>query len=239
MKKQFFVLIYLISLQIYAQKKYSFDYALIYSDSVSKTTITYLVNSKLNNYNLSFNDEKNKQDISFIFADYNGILINSKTPKAQFFKAETIHNPCENIFRYRSKNLPKSDEYEFVTFKDTLLNDSLYYHFAIKSIKSIEYQKRKKIKSCHFIVYKQSENEVPFLYHPTIYYKWVIKKNITNGFPKVIYEVDIENKVTAKKTLQKILKTKRFLTIPNKCDYTNPEIWNNRSNTKTNDSSLN
>ena len=228
MRNSLLALILLLLTQMYGQKKYVFDTALIYEDTVRNVTLNYLINSNANNYNLRFDDYRDSTNVSFFFIDYDGLVVNAKTKKEAFYKAETMVSDCESAYGFSKTGESKTKNYTFVHFKDTLLNDTLHYHYAIKSNKSIKYQKRKKIVAAHFIVAKDSENLVPFLYHSLMFYEWKEEKNIPDGLAKIVYLVNVEGHIIEKLKLKKKVKTERFLTVPDECDYTNPEIRNKK-----------
>ena len=220
MKKVFLFASLFVFCQLFSQKKYSFDYTLIYKESCQthKDTISfiYLVNSKMNNYNLFASEVKSK-DYSLNFHDQNGVAVHSKVKKEDFYKAETFVNSCEQTLRLSNPYKEKTKDYEFVIYKDTLLKDTLYFHYAIKCLKSIKYQKRKNIS-------KTDSQFIPLLFHPMIYEKWKRNKTLPNGILKMIYYYDYSGKTVSKMTLVAVIKIDKYLTIPNECDYTKEGI---------------
>lgn len=227
MKKVLLLISLFAFCQLFSQKKYSFDYTLVYEEHCQshKDTIPfiYLVNSKMNNYNLYALEDKTKSYCLY-FHDQNGVAVHSKVKKEDFYKAETYTNSCKETIRLSNPYKEKIKNYEFVTFKDTLLNDTLYFHYAIKSLKSIKYQKRKKIVTTHFIISKSNPEFIPLLFHPTIYEKWKVTKGMPNGILKMIYYYDYSGKITGEMKLVAVLKMDKYLTIPEECDYTKEEI---------------
>ena len=140
--------------------------------------------------------------------------------KVDFYKAETITNNCEQTLRYFSIGKEKIEDYSFINLKDTIIKDTVYYHYVIKSNKSIKYQKRKKIVSAHFIVDKSSPDFAPFLYQSIMYEEWKINKNILNGYPKLIYFINYNGTKCSELRLIKAVKIDKYLTIPDECNYT-------------------
>ncbi len=216
----------LISITSLSQKKYAFDYTLVYNletpEKNESKVILYAVNSKENNYVLTIH-EKDSITNNLIFTDQKGILVKAKMNRSDFFKAETIVNSCEQIFRYSSKAKFNSKKYSIINLKDTIIKDTIYYHYVLKSKKSLKYQKKKKIESAHFIIDKSAPDFIPFLYQPIMYEVWKNNKRIPNGYPKSIYFINSDGTKESELKLIKAVKLNKYLTIPDECDYTNDE----------------
>jgi hypothetical protein len=90
----------------------------------------------------------------------------------------------------------------------------------MKCNKSLSYQKRNKIVTSHYIIDKNSEQFKPFLYHTTVYNKWVETLELPNGIIKMKYDVNVEGKIIFKQELIKVIQINKFFTIPDECDYT-------------------
>lgn len=235
MKKIIFLYL-LTSSILFAQKKYLFDYAFAVKQSYTINKIDeisfnsiFLVNSQDNSYHLYALDGKDSLNFSMHFIDHNGVSFNSQMSKVNFYKAETISNSCNEVFRYlnpyrRNINQEKSKQYNFINYSDTIINDTSYYHYALKSNRKLKYQKRKKIYSIHYIVEKSDSNFLPFANFSLIYEIWKISKTIPNGIPKIIYYTDFKGEKTGKMEIKKI-KVDKYATIPEECDYSNPKIW--------------
>lgn len=231
MKKAFLIVSLIVFCQMFAQKKYHFDYALfIESTSINnKNTkeFIYLLNSKLNNYNL-FVEDKDSITKSLRLIDENGVYVSSIVSCNEFFKAETFVNSCKETSRYGNPYKYKTKNYDFINFNDTIINDTSYYHYAVKCNKKLKYQKKKKIVTTHYIVEKSSPSYSPFLLHTTVYEMWKISKNIPNGILKLIYYIDTNGKITGKIDVKNVVKIDKYLTIPEECDFTNDTIKNKR-----------
>lgn len=229
MKKLFLFICLLAFCQLFSQKKYYFDYGLQYEETIIKSnkvkTNIYLVNSKQNNYFLSI-EEKDSINNDLRLIDQNGVTVIAKINKKDFLKAETITNNCDQTFRFSSLGKEKVKDYSFTNLKDTIINDTSYYHYMIKCNKSLKYQKKKKIATAHFIIDKSSPNFVPFLYQSIMYEVGKINRNIPNGYPKLIYFINCDGTKDSELKLMKSLKIEKYLTIPNECDYTIEEIRN-------------
>ena len=224
MKRYFLLIICFFGSLGFSQKQYHFDYALIYDNpiSVDKETKSnlYLINSKDNSYHTFVSFDKDSIKASLKLIDFEGLIINSNVSKGMFYKAETFSSECNSVYRFSKKFNYKTKEYDIVKHQDTTINDTIYFHYSIKSNKSLEYQKRKRIVTSHYIIDKNSEQFKPFLYHSTIYNKWLETLKIPNGIIKIKYDVNVEGKIIFKQTLVKVVQINKVFTIPEECDYT-------------------
>lgn len=224
MKRYFLLVICFFGSLGFSQKQYHFDYALIYDNpiSVDKETKSnlYLINSKDNSYHTFVSFDKDSIKASLKLIDFEGLIINSNVSKGMFYKAETFSSECNSVYRFSNKFNYKTKEYDIVKHQDTTINDTIYFHYSIKSNKSLEYQKRKGIVTSHYIIDKNSEQFKPFLYHSTIYNKWLDTLKIPNGIIKIKYDVNVEGKIIFKQTLVKVVQINKVFTIPEECDYT-------------------
>jgi len=224
MKRYFLLVICFFGSLGFSQKQYHFDYALIYDNpiSVDKETKSnlYLINSKDNSYHTFVSFDKDSIKASLKLIDFEGLIINSNVSKGMFYKAETFSSECNSVYRFSNKFNYKTKEYDIVKHQDTTINDTIYFHYSIKSNKSLEYQKRKGIVTSHYITDKNSEQFKPFLYHSTIYNKWLDTLKIPNGIIKIKYDVNVEGKIIFKQTLVKVVQINKVFTIPEECDYT-------------------
>ena len=224
MKRYFLLVICFFGSLGFSQKQYHFDYALIYDNpiSVDKETKSnlYLINSKDNSYHTFVSFDKDSIKASLKLIDFEGLIINSNVSKGMFYKAETFSSECNSVYRFSNKFNYKTKEYDIVRHQDTTINGTIYFHYSIKSNKSLEYQKRKGIVTSHYIIDKNSEQFKPFLYQSTIYNKWLETLKIPNGIIKIKYDVNVEGKIIFKQTLVKVVQINKVFTIPEECDYT-------------------
>lgn len=208
----------------FSQKEYHFDYVLLYENSSidfkTKTSDLYFINSKSINYYLGESKNKDSINMNLIFLDYNGISSISKIAIQDFYKAEVFANECNSVLKYSNQYKYKANEYTFVKHNDTLINNVFYFHYEIKSIKSIKYQKRKKIQSAHLIIDKNSQEFTPFLYNPLFYNLYSKTPILPNGLFKIIYYTNLKGEITFKQELLNVVKSDKYLTIPEECDYT-------------------
>ncbi len=214
------LLFLILPLLSFCQKKYTFDYALIFDETCKLHTkpnqMIYLVNSKINSI-LYYIHDRDSVNYTCHFTDRNGVISNNGIKKTDFFRAETISNDCHEVYRYTIKD--KKDDYDFKNLKDTIINDTSYYHYELRCNKSLKYQKRKKLQVCNYIINKNQDSILPFLEHPTAYEKWKGYKNIPNGFPKMIYYSNLDGKITFTCKITNKVKIEKFFTIPTECDY--------------------
>ncbi|WP_324067225.1 MAG: hypothetical protein RSE15_07700 [Flavobacterium sp.] len=224
MKRFFLLLFCFVGSLSFSQKQYHFDYALIYDNPISVENETksnlYLINSKDNSFRTLVSFEKDSINVSLRLIDYDGLFVNSNVKKEKFYEAETLSNECNSVHRFSNKYKYKIKEYNFIKHQDTIINDTVYYHYSMKCNKSLSYQKRNKIVTSHYIIDKNSEQFKPFLYHTTVYNKWVETLELPNGIIKMKYDVNVEGKIIFKQELIKVIQINKFFTIPDECDYT-------------------
>lgn len=222
MKKIYIVGLLLVFGQIVGQKKYYFDYAFSVKESYNLNSETFnsvfLVNSKNNKYHLYAHENKDSLLFALHFIDFDGTAFNGTMTKSDFYKVETITNTCSGVLPFRNQYKNKYKEYDFVNFKDTIMDNVSYFHYAIESNKKINYQKRKKIVSTHFIIDKTSFSFLPFTYTSTMYGAWGKSKKIPTGFPKIVYFINSEGLETGRMEITPT-KVDKYTTIPDDCVY--------------------
>jgi len=223
--KHFFLLLFcFIGSFGFSQKNYHFDYALLYDNAISVNAVgksnLVLINSKDNSFHTFVSFDKDSIKTSLRLIDFKGLVINSNVSKEMFYMAETFSNECNSVYKFSNKFKYKAKDYDFIKHQDTLINDTVYYHYSIKCNKSLEYQKRKKIVSSHYIIDKNSNHFMPFLSHSTIYNNWTETSKLPNGIIKIRYDVDVEGKIIFKQTLVKLVEINKNFTIQEECDYT-------------------
>lgn len=224
MKCFFLLLLCFVGSVGFSQKEYHFDYVLLYENSSidfkAKTSDLYFINSKSINYYLGESKNKDSINMNLIFLDYNGISSISKIAIQDFYKAEVFANECNAVLKYSNQYKYKANDYAFVKHNDTIINNNFYFHYEIKSIKNIKYQKRKKIQSAHFIIDKNSQEFSPFLHNPLFYNLFNKTPILPNGLFKIIYYTNLKGEITFKQELLNVVKIDKYLTIPEECDYT-------------------
>ena len=224
MKSQFLLfLFFTTSFITFGQKKYSFDYAIEYNFQKNETSKVekeiFLTNSKDNSYVLRVID-KDSLNYRIFFVDQNGTLSDTYISKKDFFKAETFELKCEFASRYSNPYKYQTDNYDFIIQKDTLIDNSDYQMYIIKSNKS-KRAKRKKLGTTHFIIEKNTYFHLPIFEEPTSYEEWKKEKNIPNGIPKQFYFTKYsDNKRLCMHNLVHFVKINKFLVIPKECDFT-------------------
>lgn len=212
-----------ISTFCFAQKEYRFDYMLeyettIYRDSVIKFKEYYLTNSKMNNY-LAVLKEKDSLYYEFFLTDENGIHADAKILKTDFYKAEFINVDCNSVLPYQNPYKHKTKRYDFYNLKDTIINDTAYYHYKMQSNNSRR-EKSKKVGSEHYIVNKKTAFHLPILRFPTAYEYWKKKKNIPNGIGIDHFSMSYYNELVYQQKLINTIKIETKIIIPKECDYT-------------------
>ena len=222
--KRFFLLLFCFvgSLGL-SQNSYHFDYVLVYNVSFQDKNFERIcyINSNDNDFFTELTNYKDSTHVDFRMIDRDKeISVRSKANKELFFKSEVVNIDCNDVIKSGNPNKHKIKEYDFVNYNDTLINDTLYYHYAIKSNKSLSYIKRKKIVEYHYIVSKESPNFLPFLTDSTPYEEWKSEKNIPNGLLKMMYHLNSDRKVAFKFELKALTKIDKKLIIPKDCNYT-------------------
>jgi len=225
MNRFFLLLICFVGNFGFSQKQYHFDYAMLYDDAVklndTMSSNLHLVNSKDNSYGLFVSYDKDSTRVNLYFIQYDYTAAKFNLNKDLFFKAETINLDCNTARSYSNPYKYQTKNYDFVIYNDTLINDTLYNHYAVKSLKDLKYQKKKKIITSHFITDKSSSDFTPFFYHTTIYNEWLENKGkIPNGVIKILYNINVKGEMTFKQQLNKLIKIDKYITIPEECDYT-------------------
>jgi hypothetical protein len=222
MNKLFFIVLF-CSQFLFSQKVYHFDYALEFDNSIkiykTDSTSVFLVNSKSNNYML-FLINKDSLNYNLDFVDQEGNSIQSKIDKKDFNKAETISNNCSHVTGFHNPYKYQIKNHKFVNYKDTIINNVLYFHYAFKCTKNKKFQERKGIVTTHFIIDKNSNFFTPFLLRATMYEEYKLERNIPNGIPFITYEVDVNGEIVKKMQLINKIKIDKKFTIPSECDRT-------------------
>ena len=222
--KRFFLLLFCFVVSLcFSQDLYYFDHMLVYNVSFEDKNFQRIccVNSKNNDFFIEFTDYKDSTNVLFKMIDRDKeISVSSCVNKELFFKSESVKIDCEDVIKSSNPNKNKIKEYDFINYNDTLINDTLYYHYAIKSNKILSYIKRKKIVEYHYIVSKESPNFLPFLTDSTPYEEWKSEKNIPNGLLKMMYHLNSDKKVVFKFELKALTKIDKRLIIPKDCNYT-------------------
>lgn len=222
MKRLIVLFFFMIGNLVISQSKYSFDYALLYDITSTKFEHKfqniYYVNASNNKYFLHTSKNKDSINMNLYFSDFRGISVFSKVAKIDFYKAEKFTCECSSVHKFTDSSDYNTKDYAFKKRSDTLINDSLYYHYVIKSVKSYKYQKRKKIQSMHIIIDKNSDKFQPILFHPLLDL-FVKSPELPNGLFKMIYYTNINGEITFKKELKQVFKIDKSLTIPDECNF--------------------
>jgi len=102
--------------------------------------------------------------------------------------------------------------YNFITFKDTIINAVAYNHYALKSVNA-KRAKRKNIGILHYITHKDMPFYTPTLLpDPATYEEWKATKNIPYGVYKQHYivmpdgkKMQVHNLTSYKKCLKNMI----------------------------------
>jgi hypothetical protein len=228
-------LLFSLSLTIgYSQKLYDFDYIMEYDATllykkpvkiknqhykVSEQSMTRycLINSQQNeyfavifekdslNYQLNFDDHKRK------------VHANAVVLKSDLNDAHLIDMNCRYVLS--SINLLKSEDYDFIKLKDTLLNNESFFHYKY-SLRNKKKAKRKKIGTYYFIINKSSNFNLPLFTQLNIFEKWILNKKTPIGLIKEKYYIDYYGKLRYTEKLINFIKTDKKIYIPKSCPLT-------------------
>lgn len=198
---------------MYTQKKYSLDYALEFElkNNLKVNKLEYYYNSKDNGTRLCLL-EGDSLKYEMIFAGGENIRIRSSMKKNDFLKATFIENTCDLISKYQYPYEKKLKKYTSVNLRDTLIDGVSYYHYQMKHIKM-----KKKYKTVHFIVDKNSPDCMPFFYNDLFQEIWKKNRTVPNGLPFIIFHKNFKGEITYKMQLKKAYKIEKFFLIPEDC----------------------
>jgi hypothetical protein len=216
MKNILFISFFLIFSIVYSQKKYSLDYALEFElkNNSKVYKLEYYYNSKDNRTRL-FLREDDSLNYEMIFAGGENIRIRSSMKKNDFLKATFIENTCDLISKYQYPYEKKLKKYTLVNLRDTLIDGVSYYHYQMKHIKM-----KKKHKTVHFIVDKNSPDCMPFFYNDLFQEIWKKNRIVPNGLPFIVFHKNFKGEIIYKMQLKNVVKINKFFIIPDECDYT-------------------
>ncbi|MDV7187095.1 hypothetical protein R3X25_07360 [Lutibacter sp. TH_r2] len=230
MKIFFTVLILLLSIHGYSQKKYHFDYVLEYDIIMNEDSIKledqyhkqfnknfkryYLTNSKNNQYFAAIT-EKDSLNYKLILIDHSSnIIAKVDFLKSDLNRAEFININCENV--KQTINFFNSKKYEIYKLKDTIINKNsfFFYRYGLKKEK-----KRKKEEEGfdYYIIDKTSDFHLPLLTFSNIFENWSKNKNLPNGFIKESYHINFKGKLRASEKFVTFRKTDKNIILPKNC----------------------
>jgi len=223
MKKLFFLFLTLsVFSSGYSQKKYAFDYMLVYDFKMNDTSkvkeVFFYTNSKDNSYFLRVY-EKDSLNFSVYFKDQNEIYSDFQSSKSEFIKLSQIVLGCDffrtwhNPFKYQTNN------YEFIN-KEYALMDGEYHPFYVFKSNNPKKEKKKKLATFYYYLENNTEFHLPLLEHETAYEEWKLERNIPNGIPKEMYYLGFgKEEIFMLYKLKGIVKIDKMLVIPKECEY--------------------
>ena len=227
MKKIIILVMLFLSTIFYGQQSYNFNYMFIYNEVTNKNKnvldYIYLVNSLDNSYNIIARENENivnNDEYSLFFIDFNKCTLFSSINRGGFYQAKKITAGCSQYSKLILSSYENGDNYKYQNFNDTLINDTTYYHYALKSTRAEKYIKNHKLTTTHYIVYKKTDQFLPFtnVCFP-YYFIWKKKKNIPNGYVKLRYVINSKKEQISKIELRKVIKIDKTFEFPKDCDY--------------------
>jgi hypothetical protein len=194
--KTIYTLLLLFCLTGFAQKQYTFDYAIEYKtkdlkDTLAKSWTMYiLTNSKDDTYIASLT-EKDSLNFYLIFNDYHEYSSCVIENKKDFFTAEFVNITCSDVsilHEKKSSYTENAKQYDFSNPKDTIVNNKSCITYTIDAINP-KRKKRKKIGAQKYIVDKETSFHVPVFFFPVIYDTYKAKGKLPNGIclKKIFY----------------------------------------------------
>jgi hypothetical protein len=225
MKYKIIPLLFLFfNLNTYSQNKYSFDYMMEYGFQRTETSkvekIYLLTNSKDDSYSARLSQSKS-QSLGFdvYFRDDSGFTSEVIIDKVDFFKAQSITLPCENLRFYKARDKKyDSDRYDFTNENDTLINGSLYKHYTMKYHKLRE-SKRYKSGVAHYIVENNTEFHKPLCFLSYSFDDHKTSKKFPNGIANEIFTTSYDKKsLNYIFKLIQYVKINKYFLLPENCD---------------------
>ena len=183
----------------------------------------YAVNSANNNYYLQTNEDRNQKDkqnfeLNFhAYTDKKVIHVRTRINIQQLYKTKKIISECSR-FRTNEQTKETTDfkEFYFENYKDTIINDTSYYHYALRKIEKVV-EKDHCFGSVHYVVYKNNPNFLPMLDYIG-QFVWNRDKNIPNGYLKLRYHANFIGEIRSSLELKEIFSTQKQFVIPKECE---------------------
>ena len=186
-----YLLFFLCSVSVLAQKKYAFDYKITYDYKLKDTSelkeIVYYTNSKDNSYVLKIAD-KDSVYCEFTFLDNNGIYFKTLFDKKQLETTEDFLVDCEIVKSYSNPYKYQTDNYDYEKGQYLSEGKTLTYYFLKSNRPSRE--KRKKLSTFYYYVENDTDFHLPILTCATPYEEWKLERNIPNGIAKEMFYLD-------------------------------------------------
>jgi hypothetical protein len=219
----------------FGQKKYAFNYLLLYGETCMQhrnaVDFAFLVNSSNNSTILSAIESGESKDLENYFLTFHDFGVNhvhSVINRSEFYKAETI---TANTGDYRDNSpIPKRNfkDFYFENLNDTIINDTSYYHYTFKNRGKIKFRQKKNIGVTHYIVAKNADGFLPIFTSSYEYEVWKRDRNIPNGYLKMRYFVDFNGRKTSKIELVKMINSKRYFDIPKEVQFAGINVYNSK-----------
>lgn len=225
MKYKIIPLLFLFfALNSYSQNKYSFDYMMEYDfqrTENSKVEKMYLLtNSEDDSYSANLTQSKSEsQSFDLYFTDDKGFSSEIIISKVDFFKAQSITLPCENLHFYKARDEKyDSHRYDFTNENDTLIDGSLSKHYSMKYHRLRE-SKKYKIGVAHYIVESNTEFHKPLWFLSYSFDGHKNSKKFPNGIANEIFTTSFDKKsLNYIFKLIQYIKINKYFLLPENCD---------------------
>jgi hypothetical protein len=223
MKFKISILLLLFSVACcFAQKKYFFDYLIVYEFQLnpkSEVKLHYLLTNSQDNTYDCWVRERDDLNFNMTMTDEKGLLSNSVVGKKDFFQADLVTLSCSSI-GYQKQGIKKYDSslFDFENNTDTIINGVKYKNYQLK-YRSNSKAKRYNRGTSHYVVEKDTEFHLPLMVFSSSFDLRVSSKNLPNGIAKDIYSFsfDKQQREFSYKLLQ-FLKISKFIVAPVKCE---------------------
>jgi len=216
-----FLIFYCLTLSVYGQKKYVFDYKIEYTSNEVKKKKKFrdswmLINSKDNSYQLRVSKAEDKFYLLDII-DLKGLSVTLKIEKDQFKNFDSYSVSCNSVNKFDAKSHFDPDEWEFLMKPDSLLNNQEYFVYELRHQKG----KGGRFKNNYlryFVSKKDSIGAKPVFDHfegYALHKKYDIPQGVYSK--KMIGKGD---KIAIQWSITKLEPIKKAFVIPESCDFT-------------------
>ncbi len=192
------------------------EYEYRYKENSKPETHVFFTNSTDNSYYLLLK-EKEKDQYELYFCDFNGFMAKFRTNKKELSMTETFVLNCEAVIKTSNPYKYQVENYHFEN-RDTLIGDEKLPLYVLRANET-KREKKKKLGRNYHIIEKDTGFHLPILDFVTAYEEYKTEKNIPNGIMKIFYFKGIDSKIKHLYTLKSWMKSTRYLSAPEPCNY--------------------
>ncbi len=217
MKSLTLTVLLFVSVTVFSQKTYEFDYLLEYDfywdyRTLEPTKYIYLTNSQNNEYSAVLT-EKDSATLKLDFLDHKGNHSINDIGKEEIIKSNNFNVKCGDVRPHSNTKKSIIKRFDFIILNDTLISGKAFGHYILKS--------RRNDNSAieHYIVNTSFDSHLPILRYATAFGKWELIKNLPNGIISEKYLISAKGKKRHKLVLKKYTEINKVILIPEDCDY--------------------